>query len=134
MTAPISTRLPSASDLQAQIDQLTAQLSGLGSNPFGSNVKNSAPTKGSPLLPGLGIPSAPNVGGAGVANNPFLTVLGFRQRLMDQIASKQKMLDFLKNPTDQSGVPPAPDAAPILGPTITAPKVGINDLKISLPR
>jgi len=57
-----------------------------------------------------------------------------RQSLQQQITKKQQQLSQLKNPTDQSGVPPAPDAGAIFGPRIEVPKVGFDDLKINLPR
>lgn len=126
MTAPqtsVSARLPSVTDVQGQIDRLTAQLNALDTRqPFGALQ--------SPLIPNTANPSAVD----STIKSPFFTFQGQRQRLEAQIAAQQKVLDSLKNPTDQSGVPPAPDAAPVLGPSISMPKVGINDLKIPLPR
>lgn len=129
MTAPqstVSARLPSVTDVQGQIDRLTAQLNALDTQqPFGA-LKSS-------LIPN-GIPANSSNGFDLSIKSPFFTFQGQRQRLEAQIAAQQKVLDSLKNPTDQSGVPPAPDAAPVLGPSISMPKVGINDLKIPLPR
>jgi len=62
------------------------------------------------------------------------SIWSFTQRgsLQKQITQKQQQLSQLTNPTDQSGVPPAPDAGAIFGPRIETPKVGFNDLKINL--
>jgi len=57
-----------------------------------------------------------------------------RQSLQQQITKKQQQIEQLQHPTDQSGVPPAPDAGAIFGPRIEVPKVGFDDLKITLPR
>lgn len=61
----------------------------------------------------------------------FVTVQ--RKALQAALDQQQKALQQAQRPEDQSGVPPAPDKAPILGPRIEAPKVGLNDLKIILP-
>lgn len=57
-----------------------------------------------------------------------------RKTLQENITKKQQQITQLQHPTDQSGVPPAPDAGAIFGPRIETPKVGFDDLKINLPR
>jgi hypothetical protein len=57
-----------------------------------------------------------------------------RRTLQEKVTQKQKQITQLQHPTDQSGVPPAPDAGAIFGPRIEVPKVGFDDLKINLPR
>ena len=56
-----------------------------------------------------------------------------RGQIQKQLDAKTKQLNQLQNPTDQSGVPPAPDAPATFGPRIEVPKVGFDDLKINLP-
>lgn len=56
-----------------------------------------------------------------------------RKSLQQQIDAKRLQLDQLTHPSNQSGVPPAPEGPAILGPRIETPKVGFNDLKIFLP-
>jgi hypothetical protein len=57
-----------------------------------------------------------------------------RRNLQELITKKQQQIDQSSHPTDQSGVPPAPDAGAIFGPRIEVPKVGFDDLRINLPR
>ena|SRR2546425_8583484 len=107
----VSTKLPSLEELNTRLKSLMARLDtygGLGPNP----------AYGSPQLM--------------IQQSQFN---GWqRKSLQQQIDQTKQQISQLQNPTDQSGVPPAPDAGAIFGPRIEAPKVGFNDLKINLPR
>lgn len=70
---------------------------------------------------------------ASLTSNPFIGGAR-RPQLEKQLKAKQSLFDQLKSPSDRSGVPPAPEAPPILGSRIETPKVGLDDLKIFLQR
>jgi hypothetical protein len=104
----VSRALPTFSDLQEEIDGLTKQIQDMQD-----------PTK----------QPRTSVGGmSGFSTMPF-----FLDSLKKKLAAKQQVLDSLINPTDKSGVPPAPVGPAVLGPRIEPPKVGLNDLQIQLP-
>jgi len=126
MTSPyiVSTPLPSASTIQADIDTLMEEI---------RRLTQPAPAPS----PYIGLGPGPTTG-----SNPFGAPATFgsfgmdlqRRDLESRLAQKQQLLNSLLNPADTSGVPPAPAKTAVLAPRIETPKVGLSDLKIPIPR
>ena len=103
----VSKPLPSFSDIQSEIDSLTATLQRMDASPF--------------------IPQSSSSFG-------YFTREFLRRDVEGRLKAKQKVLDSLTHPSRDSGIPPAPEGPAVLGPRIATPKVGLDDLKIFLPR